>query len=188
MSSSDDIRSLETSIVIFLSIWNSILFAILLTKLSLSKEEDRYFSLKIPASALLNFGGWALCYALYAATQFYPDTLSATLLWSAYSLLYSISFVSSYVFAISMVYAAFNGSSFQLSRTRLYAHLLLAILLFLLLTLSLLFLRNVLSDVSIRSLSLSSLLGSLTYMLYIGGLMALYYTLNMNLLKMVRAS
>ena len=123
---------------LFLCAWNGLLFLALLIKVSRAKEDDRYFSQLITLAALINMGGWCVCYALQSIIQFNDllilnvSDFAIDALYIAFSIIYSVSFVSSYVFVLSMVIASFNGSQFEMKQCKFYSHILLSVILFLL--------------------------------------------------------
>eukprot|EP01084_Bolivina_argentea_P055731 102122_1 len=176
--------SFELAMALFLSIWNGLLFIILATKLSKTKEENRYFSKKIIFSALINFGGWCTAYMIHAIIRLHHlidlelNEFSIMIMYSIFTLTFSISFVSSYIFVISMIYAAFDGSEFAMKHWILYSHVLLTFILFILCNIGTFF-------VYVIPNKWGPILHFILYLLYIFGLCCMYYLLNMNLIKMV---
>lgn len=187
MSASSSISSVfwvEASVTAFLSVWNSLLFAIVLIKMRLTTEEDRYLSPKIVVPALLNFGGWSLCFAastfakLDGEYKWNSPQWAILVLWGCYSVLYSISFVSSYLFVLSVLFAAFSGSKFEISRCTLSISLTLSAILLLLNVSSLCFLYVLRDAVEVDGLKLSEILGSLCYLLSVVSFEKVHWTLN----------
>eukprot|EP01084_Bolivina_argentea_P215435 365753_1 len=175
---------LEFTSTAFLSIWNGFLFTTLLIKLCKTAPDDRYFSRKIVWSALITFIGWFICYAVFTMIKldiYFDWQLNSTLiifLSIIFTFMYPTGFTSSYVFAISMLYASFNNTQFQMSKRTLYFHLFISILLFLLCTSGTFFLY-------VLPNKFGPILHALNFIVYITGLCSLYFALNMKLIKMV---
>eukprot|EP01084_Bolivina_argentea_P215433 365749_1 len=175
---------LEFTSTAFLSIWNGFLFTTLLIKLCKTAPDDRYFSRKIVWSALITFIGWFICYAVFTMIKldiYFDWQLNSTLiifLSIIFTFMYPTGFTSSYVFAISMLYASFNGSEFAITKFKLYIHLFLSLILLFLCGFTNYFLYVIPNKYG-------PIFGFITYILYILGLCKLYYLLNTKLIKMV---
>ena len=139
----------------------------------------------------INQSGWGLCFAaltfvkLDAELKWQTPHWAILVLWGCYSVLYSVSFVSSYLFVLSVLFAAFSGSKFEISQRTLSVSLSLSGVLLLLNVSSLCFLYVLSDTVEVDGWKISEVLGLLCYMLYIVGLVASYYLLNRNLIGMV---
>jgi len=185
----------ETSVTAFLSLWNGTLSAVLLYKVSGDRSGsecgERPVSWKVLAPALLNLTGWSLCFLwatiarLDAELRWSCPQWAVLALWGCYSVLYSVSFVASYLFVVAMLSSAFSGSKFTISRCSLCASLTVSGVLLLLNVASLCFLYVLSDAVELDGLKLSEIVGAACYLLYIGGLTASYCVLNRNLIAMI---
>eukprot|EP01084_Bolivina_argentea_P201833 344949_1 len=123
----------EMSMTSFLCLWNGFLFLRLVFNLYKSQQSDRYFSNKILLSALFNFAGWFICYFIHTIIRlntllnWHLSPTLIQLLYTIFSIVYSIGFVASYIFVVSMLYASFNGSEFAITKFKLYIHLFLSL-------------------------------------------------------------
>eukprot|EP01083_Nonionella_stella_P015393 43068_1 len=174
----------EMIMTMILSVWNGIMFILFAIKLLRINHNDRYFSKPVLLCAFINFGGWCLCYGIHSVMRtvylFGVQLSDFTIAISdiIFTALYSISFVSSYLFDISMIYCAFSESTFAINKCTLRLYLFLTTILF-----SLCFVGTYLMYVQHNKWG--EMLQFILYILYIVGLVSVYCNLNMKLIQMV---
>ena len=129
---------MEVSLTFVSCVWNGLLFITLLTKLYKHKGEDSFGSKTIVIATLTNNLGWCICFLIkgiiktdeYQLVIIGLSLTSTTILQCIYAVVYSIAFISSYIFVIEILYQSFKGSEFQISKCTLYSHIIITIILF----------------------------------------------------------
>ena len=185
MEEYNDIR-FDLAMTLTTGIWNAILFILLSYKLYKHRKEDTFGSKVIVAATLTNFCGWCICYLIKGIIKIGDiesmnlelSVVFKTSLWCIYSLVYSIAFVSSYIFVILMLYHSFKGSEFEISKCTLYSHTIFVIILFFSCGAATVFLN-------LYPYYLGGYLSFLNVFIYCIGLCRMVYTLNMKLIKMI---
>lgn len=178
----------EIIIATVLAIWCGILFISLIYNFCAHQADDQIVDKSILITALCNFLGWCLCFAINALLK--TNSLltilpiPASLIFRIYILycpLYGIAFVSSYLFVIAMLYQSFKSSEFQITRCFMSMHI----------TISILLLFSSTTATVFKYIVQHHLAGPLTFInvvIYVIGLCTMIYTLNLKLIKMMMMS
>ena len=134
---------------------------------------------------IINLCGWFICFSistlygyLNLTNTYTTTTIYLTSIRILYVIIYSMSFVASYIFVISMLYHSFLDSEFQISRCTLSIHLSFTILLFLICAFATFFIH-------VYPFWIGGILTFLNVLIYVIGLCSMIYTLNMKLIKMI---
>eukprot|EP01084_Bolivina_argentea_P090091 162391_1 len=174
-------RLTQITLSIFIAVFCATLFIVLLIKLNSNTK---------PMHKLVNFFSSlvliCLCVAAiieaiglsYQWADYHNNRFRATLL-SVYAIIWTISFISSYMFLVVLLYYSFKGSAYQISMINIIFHTLIALTVFALVVVSIYF------QYALDDYKYAFTLIIIEISIYIFGLCQLTYILNKKLLLLV---